>query len=139
MPSTMVLSPTRTSGSATFAPGLPAADQSRHADWSISVKAWPSGLCAPSTPMSRGLTTGASHPSTVKCGVFANAFNVVAAELGADLVEVLEVSGVESVDEDVTTVTPDGVADVPFAAKSAARVSSASRTNFLLPVRRARR
>ena len=135
----MVLRPTRTPGGATFAPGLPAADQSRHADWSISMKAWPSGLCAPSTPTLRGSTTGASHPSTVKCGVFANAFDVVvAAELGADLVEVLlEVSGVES--EDVTTVTPDGVADVPFAAKSAARVSSASRTNFLLPVRSARR
>jgi hypothetical protein len=110
-----------------------------------------------------GLTTGASQPSTVKCGVFANAFNAVAAELGAnlievlevssvesadedvttelgaDLVEVLEVSGVESVDEDVTTEEPDGVADVPLAAKSAARVSSAFWTNFSLPVRRARR
>jgi hypothetical protein len=93
--------------------------------------------------MLRGLTTGASQPSTVKCGVFANAFDAVAAELGADLVEVLEVSGVESVDEDVdedvTTEAPDGVADVPFAAKSAARVSSAFWTNLLLPVRSARR
>jgi hypothetical protein len=96
-----------------------------------------------------GLTTGSSQPSTVKCGVFANAFDAVAAELGADedvttelgadLVEVLEVSGVESADEDVTTEAPDGVADVPFAAKSAARVSSAFWTNFLLPVRSARR
>jgi len=108
----------------------------------------------------------------VKCGVFANAFDAVDADPGADPVEegvvledpveegvvledlveegvvledlveegaVLEDRGVESVDEDVTTGTPDGVADVPFAAKSAARVRSASRTNPLLPVRSARR
>ena len=89
---------------------------------------------------SSGSVTGASQPSTVKCGVFANALGVVeAAELGADPLEVLEGGSGESDAEDVTTETPDGVADEPFAAKSAARVRSASGTNFLLPVRSARR
>jgi hypothetical protein len=42
-------------------------------------------------------------------------------------------------DEVETTGTPDGIAAVPFAANSAARVRSASAINVLSPVRSSRR
>jgi hypothetical protein len=57
------------------APGLPAANQSRHAACSMSANASPSGLLVPSLPTLSGLVTGLSQPSDVKCGVFANAFD----------------------------------------------------------------
>jgi len=110
----------------------------------------------------RGSTTGASQPSDVKWGVSANALDAGDAGPGADLAELgvededeIEV-GVEDEDETdegvedeveteegigvevETTGTPDGVADVPFAANSAARVRSASAIKLLLPVRSSR-
>lgn len=60
---------------AAFLDAFPAAVQSRHADSSIRTNACPSGLCAPSIPKLSGSTTGASQPSIVKCGVFANALD----------------------------------------------------------------
>ena len=111
----------REDGAELGAPGLPAADQSRHAAWSISANASPSGLVPPSTPTFSGSTTGESQPSDVKCGEFANASDVDG-EVGCAV-------GGETAAE----------AMVPFVAKIAARVRSASGTNCLFPVRRTRR
>ena len=117
----------REGGAELGAPGLPAADQSRHAAWSISTNASPSGLILPSTPIFIGSTTGESHPSDVKCGEFANASDVD--EGGGCAVE----DGDDGPGENVAE------AMVPFVAKIAARVRSASGTYVFLPVRRARR
>ena len=119
-------------------PGLPAAVQSRHAAWSMSTNAWPSGLCEPSAPTFSGSTTGCSQPSDVKYDISANGFDGDGVEEEAEAVEV------EVVDEDcaalVEGVVEENVAAaVPFVVKSAARVSSACETNFVLPVRTARR
>lgn len=72
--------------------------------------------------MLSGSTTGASQPSTVKCGVCANA------DEEGDGEEVVEEEGEEG----------ETVADVPFVAKRAMRVRSACARNVLLPVRSAR-
>ena len=53
--------------------GPSSAFQSRHAAYSMSANASPSGLCDPSTRTFSGSTTGESQPSEVKCGVRANA------------------------------------------------------------------
>jgi hypothetical protein len=116
-------------GAELASPGLPATDQSRHAAWSISANASPSGLIPPSTPTFKGSTTGESHPSAVKCGEFANASD---ADADADDGEEVE-DGDEGPGENVAE------AMVRFVAKIAARVRSASGTYVLLPVRRARR
>ena len=96
-------------------------------------------------PTLSGSTTGASQPSGVKCGVFANAFDVGVDE-GAgkdvdeeeeDCVSLDELEAAEDDDEDVDEGV-NVVAAVPLAAKSNARVRSASGINFLLPVRSAR-
>ena len=121
-------------GCAEFRPGLPATVQSRHADWSMSTNAWPSGLREPSTPTFSGSTTGCSQPSDVKCDMPSNAFDGVEEAVDVEVVE----------EEDCATLV-EGVVEekvaavVPFVVKSAARVSSAWETKFVLPVRTARR
>ena len=81
----------------------------------------------------------------MKCGVFANAFDADEDEdedegEGAREVEV-EVEESDDVYDASAALEEEVkvVADVPFAAKRAARVSSACETNDLLPVRRASR
>jgi len=124
-----------------FAPltarGVDEANQSRQAAWSMSENASPSGLREPSMPTLSGSTTGASQPSGVKCGVFANAFDVGVDEEEEDCVSLDELEAAEDDDEDVDEGV-NVVAAVPLAAKSNARVRSASGINFLLPVRSAR-
>jgi len=98
-------------------------------------------------PTLSGSTTGASQPSRVKCGVFANAFDVGVDEgAGEDVDEeeeedcglLDELEAAEDDDEDVDEGV-NVVAAVPLAAKSNARVRSASGINVLSPVRSARR
>jgi hypothetical protein len=93
----------------------------------MSANASPSGLILPSTPTFIGSTTGESHPSDVKCGEFANASDV-------------DEEGGGCAGEDGDEGPGENVAEamVPFVAKIAARVRSASGTYALLPVRRAR-
>jgi len=119
----------REGGAELGAPGLPASDQSRHAAWSISANASPSGLFPPSTPTFSGSTTGESQPSDVKCGEFANASDVD--------VDDGEEGGCAVEDGDEGENAAEAME--PFVAKIAARVRSASGTNRLLPVRRVRR
>ena len=109
--------------------GPSCAFQSRHAAYSMSANASPSGLCDPSTRTFSGSTTGESQPSEVKCGVRANADD-------AEGEGVLEDGVVEEEEEDV--VEEKAMADVPFMAKRAERVSSACGINVLLPVKSAR-
>jgi hypothetical protein len=120
------------------APGLPTAVQSRHADWSMSTNASPSGLSEPWAPMLFGSTTGCSQPSEVKCDIPANGDGD-----GDEEAEVEEEEGEEE-DRAVLVVVSDAdgekvAAAVPFVVKSAARVISACEINFVLPVRIARR
>jgi hypothetical protein len=83
-----VLSRTRACvGAAFFDDAFLDAVQSRHADSSIRTNACPSGLCAPSIPKLSGSTTGASQPSIVKCGVFANSLDAEDVGPGGDPVE----------------------------------------------------
>jgi hypothetical protein len=98
-------------------------------------------------PTLSGSTTGASHPSGVKCGVFANAFDVgvdegagedVDEEEEEDCVSLDELEAAEDDDDEDVDEGVNVVAAVPFAAKSNARVRSASGINVLLPVRSAR-
>jgi hypothetical protein len=102
----------------------------------MSTNAWPSGLFEPSAPMFSGSTTGCSQPSDVKCDMPANEFDG-----DADGAE----EEVEVVEEDCAALVVDVVkeeklaAAVPFVVKSATRVSSACETNFVFPVRTARR
>jgi hypothetical protein len=114
--------------------GPSSAFQSRHAAYSMSANASPSGLCDPSTPTFSGSTTGESQPSEVKCGVRANADDADGEGVLEDVV--LEDGVVEEEEEDV--VEEKAMADVPFMAKRAERVSSACGINVLLPVKSAR-
>jgi hypothetical protein len=116
------------------APGLPAAVQSRHADWSMSTNASPSGLSEPWAPMLFGSTTGCNQPSEVKCDIPANGDGDGDEEAEAEEEEDCAVLVVVS-DADGEKVA----AAVPFVVKSAARVISACEINFVLPVRIARR
>jgi hypothetical protein len=99
----------------------------------MSANASPSGLIDPSTLTLSGSTTGESQPSDVKYGVCANADEEGE---GEDVVEEVVVVGEE--DEEEEEEGGETVADVPFLAKRAARVRSASGINALLPVRSAR-
>ena len=110
--------------------GPSCAFQSRHAAYSMSANASPSGLCDPSTRTFSGSTTGESQPSEVKCGVRANADD-------AEGEGVLEDGVVEEEEEDVVE-EEKAMADVPFMAKRTERVSSACGINVLLPVKSAR-
>ena len=98
--------------------------------------------------MFSGSTTGWSQPSDVKCDIPANVFDDEGdgAEEEAVVVVVEEEEEEEEeedcaplVEEDVVEEEEKVAAVVPFVVKSARRVRSACETNFVLPVRTARR
>ena len=79
----------------------------------------------PSKPTFSGSTTPGSPPSDVKCGEFTNSSDFDDGEGGCAVED----------DDEGENITE---AKVPFVAEIAARVRSASGTNFLLPARRTR-
>lgn len=88
--------------------------------------------------MFSGSTTGCSQPSDVKCDIPANVVDGDGDGVEEEAVEVVEEDCAALV-EDVVEEEEKVAAAVPFVVKSATRVSSAFETNFVLPVRTARR